>query len=102
MNARKIIPAPGYALVEPLEAEKKTASGIILPEAHDEKPSEGLIVSLGEMPIAKSGKKQPLWKEIKEKAVVVYKKWSGNEYKPQGEKKELLFVKFEDILAVLK
>ncbi len=97
-----LLPAPGYILVEPLEGEQETDSGIVLPESVEEKPLKGKIIAVGEAETTDSGAKRELWKEAKKGAVIVYKKWAGNEYKPQGSDKELLFVKFEDILAVLK
>jgi len=97
---KKLTPAPGYVLIEPKAEEKTTASGIVLPESHEEKPSVGTIIAVGEDTVSESGKKISAWKEIKKGAVVVYKKWAGNEYRPEGEEKDFLFVKFEDILGV--
>ena len=95
-----LLPAPGYILVEPLEGERRTPSGIVLPESHEEKPSKGKILSLGSAPVSESGKPLPVWSALKKGAIIVYKKWAGNEYKPEGEDRELLFVKYEDVLAV--
>lgn len=96
----KIIPAPGYVLIEPLEAERTTASGIVLPDSHEgEKPLRGKVVAVGPEGVGESGNKIPLWTKIKVGTIAIYKKWAGNEYKADG-KKELLFVKFEEILAV--
>ena len=91
-------PAAGYLLIEPEESMKQTSSGIVLPESHDEKPQTGKVLAVGEDELLDSGKtrKSP----VKVGDIVVYKKWGGNEYKI-GEK-ELLFIKFEDILAILK
>lgn len=97
-----LLPAPGYILVKPLEGEQETDSGIVLPESVEEKPLKGKVISIGEAEITDSGAKRELWEEIKKGSVIVYKKWAGNEYKPQGTDKELLFVKFEDILAIIK
>jgi len=100
MSKLNLIPAPGYILVEPLEVEKRTPSGIVLPDSHEEKPLKGKVLAVGEAVMAESGAKLELWSKVKEGAIVIYKKWAGNEYKPEGSDKELLFVKFEDILAV--
>ncbi len=97
-----LIPAPGYVLVDPLEGEKETDSGIVLPESVEKKPLLGKIVALGEAEVTDSGNKKELWNKVKKGTIIVYKKWAGNEYQPQGSDKELLFVKFEDILAVKK
>ena len=95
-----LIPAPGYILVQPLEGEQETDSGIVLPESVEEKPLKGKVLSVGEAETTDSGAKRDLWSKVKEGTTIVYKKWAGNEYKPQGSDKELLFVKFEDILAI--
>lgn len=97
-NYGNIKPAPGYVLVEPLEAETKTPSGIVLPESHEEKPQQGKVLAVGSDEITESGKtiKSP----CKVGDTVVYKKWGGNEYEVNN--KELLFIKFDDILAIVE
>ena len=89
-------PTPGYILIEPLEAEKKTASGIVLPETHEEKPQMGKVLAAGADEITDSGVKKPAPCKVGDK--VVYKQWGGNEVKIEG--REYLLVKFEDILAI--
>jgi chaperonin GroES len=93
----KIRPSAGYLLVEPEEGEKQTASGIVLPESHDEKPQRGKVLAVGGAEITDSGKTRKAPCKVGD--TVVYKKWGGNEYKI-GEK-EFLFIKFDDILAVV-
>jgi chaperonin GroES len=91
-------PAAGYLLIEPKVAESKTAGGIYLPEnATGEKPQEGTILAVGADEITDGGAKKPSPVEIGDK--VIYKKWGGNEVKVNGV--EYLFVKFEDILAIV-
>lgn len=97
--ANKIQPAAGYILIEPAEAEKQTASGIVLPESHDEKPQKGKVLAVGEPEPCECGGKCERKAPCKVGETVIYKKWGGNEYKT-AEGKELLFVKFEDIMAV--
>ncbi len=94
----KLIPTAGYLLLEPLEAETKTASGIYLPDTASEKPQKAKVLAVGEPEITESGKvrKSP----VKLGDIVIYKKWGGNEVKIEG--KEYLFAKFEDVLAVEK
>ena len=99
MTKQSIMPAPGYILVKTLEEKKATASGIVLPESHEEKPSKGKVVALGNALTTDSGKISP-WAKIKKGSIVIYKKWSGNEYQPSGSDEEVLFIKFEDILAI--
>jgi len=89
-------PAAGYVLIEPQEAVKKTSSGIVLPESHDEKPQKGKVLAVGP---AEDGKDKCTRKPpCKAGEVVIYKKWGGNEYKINDQ--EYLFVEFKDILAV--
>ena len=102
MKKVKLVPAPGHILVEPLEMEKKTPSGIVLPESVEEKPLKGKVLAMGEAITTESGAKLDLWQEVKKGTVIIYKKWAGNEYRPEGNDQDLLFVKFEDILAVEK
>lgn len=91
-------PTAGYLLLQPLEAETKTASGIYLPDTASEKPQKARVLAVGADEITESGKtrKSP----VKVGEVVIYKKWGGNEVKIEGA--EYLFAKFEDILAIEK
>jgi len=96
MSKLNLKPTSGYVLIEPVEAERKTASGIVLPESHEEKPQKGKVLAVGEAEITDAGtKKNP---PCRVGDWVIYKQWGGNEVKIEG--KEYLFVKFEDILAV--
>lgn len=92
----KVKPLAGYVLVEPQEAETKTASGIILPDtASPEKPSLGKVLAVG------PAKKHPQHTEeppVAKNDVVIYRKWGGEDLKIDG--KELKLVKFEDIMAI--
>lgn len=94
----KITPASGYILVEPTKTERKTASGIVLPDSHEEKPQKGKVLAIGGAEITESGVKREAPCKVGE--TVIYKEWGGNEYK-EGEK-EYLFIKFEDILGIVK
>jgi len=84
-------------LIKPLEAEAKTASGIILPDSAKEKPQIGLIMAVGEGKIGPKGDKHPIVVKIGQK--VMYKKWGGSEVKVGNE--EWTMVGQEDILAVV-
>ena len=88
-------PTAGYLLIEPLEKEVKTASGIYLPDNAGEKPQKGKILATGAALIQDG---QKIESPAKVNDIVLYKKWGGNEVKIEG--KEYLFVKFEDVLAV--
>ena len=99
-NIPKIKPMPGYALVEPVELEKKTAAGIVLPDTHDEKSQKGKVIAIGSPLTTDSGKK--ITPEFKVGDTVIYKKWGGDEVKLDYTGKEYVFVKFDDVLAVIK
>lgn len=90
------MPAPGYLLLEPLEAQTKTDSGIYLPDSVNEKPQKGKVLAVGADEVTDSGAKRTAPAKVNQ--LVIYKKWGGNEVKVDG--KEYLFAKFEDILAV--
>lgn len=98
-NLPKVKPTAGYALIEPVELEKRTAAGIVLPDTHDEKSQKGKVIAMGKPQVTDKGKIVP---EFKIGDLVVYKKWGGDEVKFGVSGKELIFVKFEDILAIVK
>ncbi len=98
LNIKKLKPAPGYILVQPEEVEKKTSSGVYLPDSHDEKPQHGKVLAVGSTWTTEQGAK--IDPPAKKGDSVVYKKWGGNDVKV--EKTEYQFLKFEDILAVNK
>ncbi|MEK7112238.1 MAG: co-chaperone GroES [Patescibacteria group bacterium] len=89
-------PAAGYLLIEPTQAETKTASGIYLPDSAGEKPQKGKVLAVGADEITDSGAKKTSPAKVGD--IVIYKKWGGNEVKMDG--KEYLFAKFEDVLAI--
>jgi len=96
-KAPKITPTSGYVLIEPQEEERTTASGIVIPDTvSGEKPHQGKVISIG------ADSKEVGAAPCKINDTVIYKKWGGNEYKPAGSDKELMFVKFDDILALVK
>jgi len=88
----------GYILVQPSEAEGRTASGIILPESAQEKPAQGTVIACGDEMVFENGKTLKCPVKVGEK--VVYKKWGGDEIKVDG--KELKLVKFDDLMAILE
>jgi len=100
-NKRKEVnlnPAPGYLLLEQVDFETKTNSGIYLPDSAGEKPQKGKILAVGDEEILDSGLKRKA--PCKKGDIVFYKKWGGSEVKIEG--KEFLFAKFDDILAIEK
>ena len=92
MSKVNIKPLGDRVLVEPQEAEVKTASGIIIPDSAQEKPQRGKVVAVG------SGTKD-VEMEVKVGDLVLYGKYSGTEIK--FEDKDLLIMRQSDILAVV-
>ncbi len=88
-------PTNGYLLIQPIEKETKTASGIYLPDNAGEKPQKGKVIAFGGSIFSDN---HEITSPAKLNEIVLYKKWGGNEVKIDGI--EYLFVKFEDILAV--
>lgn len=98
LDPKKLSPMPGYVLVEPAEKATQTAGGIYLPDNASDKPQAGTVIAIGDS-IWESGVKE-LKSPVKVGDSVVYKKWGGNDVKMNGI--EYQFLKFEDILAVIK
>lgn len=94
----KVRPLHDRVLVERVEAESKTAGGIIIPDTAKEKPSEGVVVSAGEGVRDDHGKRIAL--DVKKGDRVLFQKWGGAEVKIDG--KELIILKESDILAVIE
>ena len=90
-------PLHDRVLVRRVEAEEKTAGGIIIPDSAKEKPAEGEIVAVGTGTKAEDGKVTPL--DVKVGDRVLFGKWSGTEVKVGGE--DLLIMKESDILGVI-
>jgi len=90
-------PLHDRVLVRRVEAEEKTAGGIIIPDSAKEKPAEGEIVSVGTGARAENGTITPM--DVKAGDRVLFGKWSGTEVKVGGE--DLLIMKESDILGVI-
>jgi chaperonin GroES len=90
-------PLHDRVLVRRVEAEQKTAGGIIIPDTAQEKPQEGEVVSIGTGTKAEDGKITPL--DVKAGDRILFGKWSGTEVKVDGE--DLLIMKESDILGIL-
>jgi chaperonin GroES len=94
MNFR---PLHDRVLVRRVEAEEKTAGGIIIPDTAKEKPQEGEVLAVGAGTRDETGKLTPL--DVKEGDRILFGKWSGTEVRLDGE--DLLIMKESDILGVL-
>ena len=102
-------PLRGYILVEQIDDEGKTTSGLIMPETAKDKPIKGIVLSMGADAHECSGMCNPkrnlhyVWKDEQQPQVkvgdkVVYKRWSTTDLEENG--KKLSFVAFGDILGV--
>ena len=91
-------PLHDRVLVRRVEAEEKTAGGIIIPDTAQEKPQEGEVISVGSGARAEDGKVTPL--DVKQGDRILFGKWSGTEVKIDGE--DLLIMKESDIMGVLE
>jgi chaperonin GroES len=94
----KFRPLHDRVVVRRLEAEEKTAGGIIIPDTAKEKPMEGEVVAVGPGARDETGKLVPL--DVKEKDRILFGKWSGTEVKLDGE--ELLIMKESDIMGIVE
>ena len=94
MNFR---PLHDRVLVRRVEAEEKTAGGIIIPETAKEKPMQGQVVAVGPGGRDEAGKLVPL--DLKAGDKVLFGKWSGTEVKVDGE--DLIIMKESDILGIV-
>ena len=90
-------PLGGRVVVEPIEQDEVTASGIYLPETAKEKPQKGKIVAAGPGERDDDGKRIPM--EVKVGDVVVYQKYSGTEFKLDD--KKYLIISEKDIIALV-
>jgi chaperonin GroES len=91
-------PLHDRVVVKRIEAEQKTAGGIIIPDTAKEKPQEGEVVAVGPGARDESGKLVPL--DVKAGDRVLFGKWSGTEVKIDGQ--DLLIMKESDILGVIE
>ena len=94
----KIRPLADKVLVQRVEAENKTAGGIVLPDTAKEKPQRGKVVSIGEGKILDDGNRQPM--QVKKGDMVLFTSYAGTEIKIDG--KEYLIMNESDIMAVLE
>ena len=90
-------PLHDRVVVRRVDSEEKSAGGIIIPDTAKEKPSEGVIVSVGPGARDESGKVVAL--DVKEGDRILFGKWSGTEVKLNGQ--DLLIMKESDIMGVI-
>jgi len=86
-------------IVEPMEREEVTASGIVLPETAKEKPQEGKVLAVGPGQRDEEGKRIPI--DVKEGDRVLFAKYAGTEVKLEADRK-VLVLRESDILAIVE
>ena len=96
-SANAIKPLSDRVLIEALEAQEKSKSGIIIPDTAKERPQEGRVIAVGPGRVSDEGKR--IAPEITKGDTVLYGKYSGTEVKIEG--KEYLILREADILAIL-
>jgi chaperonin GroES len=94
----KIRPLHDRVIVKRLEEERKTASGIVIPDAAAEKPDQGQVIAVGKGKILESGEVRAL--DVKVGDRVLFGKYSGQTVKVDGE--ELLVMREEDLMGVVE
>ena len=97
MAKMKFRPLHDRVVVRRVEADTKTAGGIIIPDSAQEKPAEGEIVSIGSGARDEAGKHVPL--DVKAGDRILFGKWSGTEVKIDG--KDVLIMKESDIMGII-
>lgn len=97
MSKLSIRPLGEKVLVQRLEAEDRTAGGIVLPDTAKEKPKRGTVLSIGDGRLLDTGKRQPL--QVKKGDQVLFSSYAGTEVKVDGE--EMIIMDEGDILAIL-
>ena len=94
----KFRPLHDRVLVRRVEAEEKTAGGIIIPDTAKEKPQEGEVVAVGDGARDDDGDRIKL--DVKKGDKILFGKWSGTEVKVEGE--DLIIMKESDILGIIE
>ena len=94
----KIQPLADKVLVQRLEAENKTAGGIVLPDTAKEKPQKGKVVAVGKGKMLDDGTLREM--QVKKGDVVLFTSYAGTEIKVEG--KEYLIMSESDIMAVIE
>jgi len=92
-----IKPLGDRVIIELVEQEEKTASGIVLPDSEQEKPQEGKVVAVGSGRVNDKGEKVAL--EVSEGERIIFSKFAGTEVKYEGT--EYLILREDDILAII-
>jgi chaperonin GroES len=93
--AESLKPLADRVVVKPIERERVSKGGIVLPDTAKEKPQEGKVIAVGEGRLSEDGKRLPM--DVKVGDVVIYAKYGGTEIKIEDE--EFMILRESDILA---
>ncbi len=94
----KIRPLHDRVIVKRMEEERKTASGIVIPDAAAEKPDQGEVIAVGNGKIGDDGKVRPMNVKVGDK--VLFGKYSGQAFKMEGV--EYLQMREDDIIGIIE
>jgi chaperonin GroES len=97
-SSSKIRPLQDRIIVQRLEGDEKTASGLFIPDSAKEKPQQGKVIAVGKGKIKEDGSVQPL--DLKVGEVILFGKYSGTEVKIEGT--DYLIMREEDVLGVMQ
>jgi chaperonin GroES len=97
MSTKKIRPLGDRVLVERVEAEERTAGGILLPESAKEKPKEGKVIAIGEGKVLDDGTRSTFSVKVGDR--ILFTSYAGTEVKHLGD--EYLIMREEDILGII-
>ncbi len=93
-----IKPLEDRIVIQQVEAEETTASGLVIPDTAKEKPQEGTVIAVGPGRVDDNGNRVPM--DVSEGDVVIYSKYGGTEVKYHGE--EYLILSARDVLAIVE
>lgn len=96
--ALKVKPLDDRVVVRPVEAEERTAGGIVLPDTAKEKPQKGTVMAVGPGKLLDNGKRSEV--SVKKGDVVLYGKYSGSDFKLDGEEYKILHE--TDLLGIVE
>jgi len=96
--AKGIKPLGDRILVKRVEAEEKTAGGIVLPDTAKEKPKEGEVIAVGSGKVLDNGKRVEF--QVSKGDRIIFSSYAGTEVKVEGE--EYLIMREEDVLGIIK
>src|SRR5687768_12768985 len=96
LASMKVVPLNDKIVVKRMEAEAKTAGGIVLPDTAREKPKQGKVLSVGDGRLLENGKRAPFI--VKEGDRVLFSSWAGSEVSLDGD--DYLVMTEDDVLAV--